>query len=283
MPLVENATIRKLRSGGLALGFGVHHLRSAAAGMLAAATGHDWLFIDMEHGAFLAGRRRADLHRRVADRHHPDRAHLRRRARSGHPRARQRRRSASSSRMSIPSIRPGTSPRPFAIRRWGRGAGADHPPCSATRRPRDAEAQAAINPEILVVAMIESAEGARQCRWHCRGRRDRRIADRNLRPDRRDGHFRTNPHPRVEDAYRSVGAACRKARQISRHGRRLRIRISHEALHRSRCALHPDGIGSRLHSGRRHAAVGFLAKARSRSRAARRRRGELKPEATRPD
>ena len=52
MPLVENATIRKLRAGGLALGFGVHHLRTVAAGMIAAATGHDWLFIDMEHGAF---------------------------------------------------------------------------------------------------------------------------------------------------------------------------------------------------------------------------------------
>src|SRR5712672_1921891 len=52
MPVVENATIRKLRTGGLALGFGVHHLRTAAAGMIAAATGHDWLFIDLEHGAF---------------------------------------------------------------------------------------------------------------------------------------------------------------------------------------------------------------------------------------
>jgi 2-keto-3-deoxy-L-rhamnonate aldolase RhmA len=52
MPLAENATIRRLRAGGLALGFGVHHLRTAAAGMLAAAAGHDWLFIDMEHGAF---------------------------------------------------------------------------------------------------------------------------------------------------------------------------------------------------------------------------------------
>src|SRR6266478_5650446 len=52
MSLVENATMKKLRAGGIALGFGVHHLRTAAAGMLAAAAGHDWLFIDMEHGAF---------------------------------------------------------------------------------------------------------------------------------------------------------------------------------------------------------------------------------------
>jgi 2-keto-3-deoxy-L-rhamnonate aldolase RhmA len=52
MPLVPNNTRRKMQAGEVALGFGVHHLRSAAAPVLAAATGHDWLFIDNEHGAF---------------------------------------------------------------------------------------------------------------------------------------------------------------------------------------------------------------------------------------
>src|SRR4030081_388582 len=52
MSLAENATMKKLRRGSIALGVGVHHLRTAAAGMIAAAAGHDWLFIDMEHGAF---------------------------------------------------------------------------------------------------------------------------------------------------------------------------------------------------------------------------------------
>ncbi len=52
MPLVPNNTRRKMQAGEVALGFGVHHLRSAAAPALAAATGHDWLFIDNEHGAF---------------------------------------------------------------------------------------------------------------------------------------------------------------------------------------------------------------------------------------
>jgi len=52
MPLVPNNAKRKLREGGVALGFGVHHLRTAAAPTLAAATGHDWLFLDNEHGAF---------------------------------------------------------------------------------------------------------------------------------------------------------------------------------------------------------------------------------------
>jgi 2-keto-3-deoxy-L-rhamnonate aldolase RhmA len=51
MPLVPNHAKRRLAEGGLALGFGVSHLRSPATGMIAAACGFDWLFIDMEHGA----------------------------------------------------------------------------------------------------------------------------------------------------------------------------------------------------------------------------------------
>jgi 2-keto-3-deoxy-L-rhamnonate aldolase RhmA len=51
MPLVTNHLRRRLESGELALGFGVHHLRGSAVGMLARASGYDWLFIDMEHGA----------------------------------------------------------------------------------------------------------------------------------------------------------------------------------------------------------------------------------------
>jgi 2-keto-3-deoxy-L-rhamnonate aldolase RhmA len=52
MTLARNATKRKLQEGGIVLGFGLHHLRSIAAPLLAAAGGHDFLFIDMEHGAF---------------------------------------------------------------------------------------------------------------------------------------------------------------------------------------------------------------------------------------
>jgi 2-keto-3-deoxy-L-rhamnonate aldolase RhmA len=51
MPLVANRTKIKLKNNELALGFGVHHLRTGATAMLAAAADHDWLFIDMEHGA----------------------------------------------------------------------------------------------------------------------------------------------------------------------------------------------------------------------------------------
>lgn len=51
MPLVPNRAKRRLEEGGLALGFGVHHLRTPATGLIAATAGFDWLFIDMEHGA----------------------------------------------------------------------------------------------------------------------------------------------------------------------------------------------------------------------------------------
>lgn len=51
MPIVKNLAKQRLAEGGLSLGFGVHHLRGSALGALGAATGFDWLFIDMEHGA----------------------------------------------------------------------------------------------------------------------------------------------------------------------------------------------------------------------------------------
>jgi 2-keto-3-deoxy-L-rhamnonate aldolase RhmA len=52
MPIVRNEAKRKMRQGQMALGFQVYHLRSIATPLLAAASGHDFLFIDMEHGAF---------------------------------------------------------------------------------------------------------------------------------------------------------------------------------------------------------------------------------------
>ena len=52
MPIVRNEPKRKMLAGEMALGFQVYHLRSIATPLLAAASGHDFLFIDMEHGAF---------------------------------------------------------------------------------------------------------------------------------------------------------------------------------------------------------------------------------------
>jgi 2-keto-3-deoxy-L-rhamnonate aldolase RhmA len=52
MPITRNVAKRKMLDGQMALGFQVYHLRSIATPLLAAASGHDFLFIDMEHGAF---------------------------------------------------------------------------------------------------------------------------------------------------------------------------------------------------------------------------------------
>ena len=52
MALVRNTAKQKLQNNEVVLGFGLHHLRSSAAPLLAAAGNHDFLFIDMEHGAF---------------------------------------------------------------------------------------------------------------------------------------------------------------------------------------------------------------------------------------
>jgi len=41
MPLIENTTKQKLKRDELALGFGVHRLRTAGTAMLAATAGHD--------------------------------------------------------------------------------------------------------------------------------------------------------------------------------------------------------------------------------------------------
>jgi len=77
MPLVRNTAKRKLADGGIALGLILHHLRTAAAPALAAAGGHDFLFIDMEHGAFSV-QQATQLCLAAAHRDHTARARVRR-------------------------------------------------------------------------------------------------------------------------------------------------------------------------------------------------------------
>jgi 2-keto-3-deoxy-L-rhamnonate aldolase RhmA len=210
MSLVENATIRKLRAGGLALGFGVHHLRTAAAGMIAAATGHDWLFIDLEHGAFSQddvaqiciaalptgitpvvricadaideGTRALDNGAAGVIVPHVDTVD-------------QARRIAAAFRYP-----------PLGSRSWG-GPSA----LFGYRAPGAAEAQAAINPEILVVAMVESPEGVANAAGIAgvEGIDGLLIGTSDLTAAL--GISGQIQHQRVEEAYRSVGAACRKA------------------------------------------------------------------------
>ena len=52
MSIIPNAALARLRAGKVALGFGVHQLRTVATPAIARAAGYDWLFVDMEHGAF---------------------------------------------------------------------------------------------------------------------------------------------------------------------------------------------------------------------------------------
>ena len=52
MPIIANHALARLRAGQTAIGFGVSHLRTVATAQMARTAGYDWLFIDMEHGAF---------------------------------------------------------------------------------------------------------------------------------------------------------------------------------------------------------------------------------------
>jgi 2-keto-3-deoxy-L-rhamnonate aldolase RhmA len=51
MPTKENLTKGRLKAGQIVLGFGVNLLKGSSPGFMAAATGYDFLFIDMEHGS----------------------------------------------------------------------------------------------------------------------------------------------------------------------------------------------------------------------------------------
>jgi len=52
MPIIQNTSLARLLAGILSIGFGAGALRTVATPMFAKAAGFDWLFIDMEHGAF---------------------------------------------------------------------------------------------------------------------------------------------------------------------------------------------------------------------------------------
>jgi len=214
MPLTVSQTRRRLKAGKMALGFGVHHLRTVAAPMLAAATGHDWMFIDGEHGAFTiqettqfciaalptgvtpivrvcAGA--LDEATRALDNGamgivvpHVDTA-------------------ADAARIAAAFHYP-----PMGHRSWG-----GPPVVYGYQPPATAEAQDAINHEILTIVMLESPEAVRN-------------ADAIAAVDGVDVLFIGTSdltaelgisgqmgHPKVIEAYQAVGDACR------RHGKAL--------------------------------------------------------------
>jgi 2-keto-3-deoxy-L-rhamnonate aldolase RhmA len=214
MALTSNTTKQRLKAGKMALGFGVHHLRTVAAPVLASATGHDWMFIDTEHGAFTiqettqlciaalptgvtpivrvcAGA--LDEATRALDNGalgivvpHVDTA-------------------ADAKRIAAAFHYP-----PMGHRSWG-----GPPAIYGFKAPSNLEAQAAINAEILTVVMLESPEAIRN-------------ADAIAAVDGVDVLFIGTSdltaelgisgqmgHPLVIDAYQQVGDACR------RHGKTL--------------------------------------------------------------
>ena len=214
MPLTTNTTKRRLAAGQMGLGFGVHHLRTVAAPVLAAATGHDWMFIDAEHGAFniqeitqlciaalptgvtpivrvCAGA--LDEATRALDNgalgivvpHVDTAAEARRIAGAFH----------------YP---------PMGHRSWG-----GPPAVYGYQPPSTAEAHAAINGEILTIVMLESPEaiGNADAIAAVAGVDVLFIGTSDLTAEL--GISGQMGHPKVIDAYHAVGEACRK------HGKTL--------------------------------------------------------------
>ena len=208
MPLIENTTKQKLKRGELALGFGVHHLRTAGTAMLAAAAGHDWLFIDMEHGAISVheatqlciaalpagvtpivricagaldeGTRCLDNGALGVIVPHVDTAE----------RAKE--------------IAQAFRYPPIGHRSWG-----GPPAAFRYDAPGNAEAQAALNEAVLVVAMIESPQAVANADAIAAvpGIDGLLIGTSDLSAEM--GISGQIDHPRVAEAYASVGAACR--------------------------------------------------------------------------
>jgi 2-keto-3-deoxy-L-rhamnonate aldolase RhmA len=208
MAIIENVTKRKLQAGQLALGFGVQHLRTGATAMIAAAADHDWLFIDMEHGAI-------SLH---------DASQL---CLAALPTG-----VTSIVRVAADALHEGTRaldngalgvvvPHVDTVAQAQRIAGAFRYPPRGTRSwggppaafgfrpPGNAEAQAIINDTILVVAMIESPEGVINARDIAAvdGIDALLIGTSDLTAAMGiSGDF---AHSRVQEAYAIVGDACR--------------------------------------------------------------------------
>jgi len=208
MTPVENVTKRKLRSNELALGFGVHHLRTSATAMIAAATDHDWLFIDMEHGAFSVHEATqlclaalptgiTPIVRIAADALDEGTRALDNGALG----------------VIVPHVdtleqakrlaRAFRYP-PMGSRSWGGPSAA-----FGFRAPGNAEAQAALNATILVVAMIESPEGVKNAREIAavEGIDALLIGTSDLSAEM--GVSGQINHPRVQEAYKVVGEACK--------------------------------------------------------------------------
>ncbi len=209
LPIIPNAALHRLRAGELALGFGVDHLRTTATPMIAKAAGFDWLFIDMEHGAFSVHEATqlclaalpygvTPIVRICADALDEGTRALDNGAQG----------------VVVPHVDTPEQARrvvdafrfpPLGRRSWG------GPPFAYNlRAPAPAEAQAEVNREVLLVAMIETPEAVAN-------------ADAIAAVDGIDvlligtsdltatlGIAGQLGHPRVQEAYRGIAEICRR-------------------------------------------------------------------------
>ncbi len=209
MPLYHNAAKRALASNGMALGFGLHHLRTAAAPMLAAAGGHDHIFIDMEHGAFTM---QEATQLCIASLPHGIAPIVRVCAGALDEATRLLDNGALG--IVVPHVDTAAQAQqiadafhypPMGKRSWG-----GPPPAYGYMPPHVADAQAAINAEVLTCVMIESEDGIRNTDAIAavNGVDVLLIGSFDLTSDMGiAGQFR---HPKVVSAIQSVADACRK-------------------------------------------------------------------------
>ncbi len=272
MALVGNLARQKLAAGELALGFGVHHLRSAATPMIAAATGHDWLFIDCEHGALsihdatqicLAALPQGitPIVRVCADALDEGTRALDNGALG----------------IVVPHVDTAKQAKriadafhypPVGHRSWG-----GSPAAYEYRPPIAAEAQRRLNETVLVVVMIESPEAVANADdiAQVAGIDVLLIGTSDLTAEM--GISGQIGHKRVEDAYRAVADACR------RHGKYLGM----GGVYDDQNAARYIGIGAQfVLAGSDHLYLNNAAAARTeflRDAPSRRRNGELAPDA----
>ena len=208
MTIFENVTKRKLKSNELTLGFGVHHLRTSATAMIAAATDHDWLFIDMEHGAFSVQEATQLCLAALATGITPIV-----RVAAGALDEGTRALDNGALGVVVPHVDNVAQAKslarafrypPIGSRSWG-----GPPAAFGFQAPSNAEAQSILNDTILVVAMIESPEGVMSAHdiAAVEGIDALLIGTSDLTAEM--GISGQIGHPRVQEAYASVGAACR--------------------------------------------------------------------------
>ena len=207
---LRNPARDRLEKGELSLGIGLRQTRTVDIAPAMKACGYDWLFIDLEHGAFSQ-----DDVAQICIAALPTGITPIVRICAGAIDEGTRALDNGAAGIIVPHVDTVDQARriarafrypPLGTRSWG-GPSA----LFGYRTPGAAEAQAAINPEILVVAMVESPEGVANAAGIAgvEGIDGLLIGTSDLTAEM--GISGQILHPRVEQAYRSVGAACRKA------------------------------------------------------------------------